>query len=270
MNGSDMKGKDIEAQDMEGKVAIVTGGAGGLGSEICRKFAARGASVAVADMNGESAANVASAITAGGGRAVPAQVEVTSEHSVIASVRSIVDRLGRVDYLVHCAGTNIKAPVLDMSLDQWQLSLQPHLTGAFLFCREVGRRMVEQGDGGSVVLMSSVTAMSPVPERGAYGPAKAALINFAGQLGLEWAQYGINVNAVCPGVALTPMTEMVYEREPELREQRLKRFPIKREVLPEEVADLVLFLCSDSARYISGVGIPIDGGFLNSGFYQDP
>ena len=181
-----------------------------------------------------------------------------------------MDELGRVDYLVHCAGTNIKGPVLDMTLEQWNLSLEAHLTGAFLFCREAGKRMVEQADGGSVVLMSSVTAMAPVPERGAYGPAKAALINFAGQLGLEWAQYGINVNAVCPGVALTPMTEMVYEREPELREQRLKRFPVKREVTPREVADLVLFLCSDEARYINGVGIPIDGGFLNSPFYQDP
>ena len=255
---------------MEGKVAIVTGGAGGLGSEICRRFSARGVAVAVADVNGEAASNVAQSIVSEGGRAIAAQVEVTDEDSVVAAVRTVVNDLGRVDYLVHCAGTNIKSPVLDMSLDQWNLSLEAHLTGAFLFCREAGRRMVEQGDGGSVVLMSSVAATAPVPERGAYGPAKAALINFAGQLGLEWARYGINVNAVCPGVAVTPMTEMVYEREPELREQRLKRFPIKREVLPEEVADLVLFLCSDAARYINGVGIPIDGGFLNSGFYQDP
>ena len=254
---------------MDGKVAIVTGGAGGLGAEICRKFAARGAAVAIADMNAEAASELAASIDADGHRAIAVQVEVTDEASVTAAVQTVVNQLGRVDYLVHCAGTNIKAPVLDMSLDQWDLSLQPHLTGAFLFCREAGKRMVGQGDGGSVVLMSSVTAMSPVPERGAYGPAKAALINFAGQLGLEWAQYGINVNAVCPGVALTPMTEMVYEREPELRAQRLKRFPVKREVLPEEVADLVLFLCSPEARYINGVGIPIDGGFLNSGFYQD-
>ena len=254
---------------MDGKVAIVTGGAGGLGSEICRRFSARGAAVAVADMNAEAASIVAAEITAAGGSAIAVHVQVTDEQSVTNAVSQVINDLGRVDYLVHCAGTNIKSPVLEMSLDQWNLSLEPHLTGAFLFCREAGRRMVEQGDGGSVVLMSSVTAMAPVPERGAYGPAKAALINFAGQLGLEWAQYGINVNAVCPGVALTPMTEMVYEREPELREQRLKRFPIKREVLPEEVADLVLFLCSDEARYINGVGIPIDGGFLNSGFYQD-
>ena len=254
---------------MEGKVAIVTGGAGGLGSEICRRFAARGAAVAVADIDVISATAVAMRLSLAGSRAITVKVEVTDEDSVVEAVRTVVNELGRVDYLVHCAGTNIKSPVLDMSLDQWNLSLEAHLTGAFLFCREAGRQMVEQDDGGSVVLMSSVTAMSPVPERGAYGPAKAALVNFAGQLGLEWAQYGINVNAVCPGVAVTAMTRMVYEREPELREQRLKRFPIKREVLPEEVAELVLFLCSDEARYINGVGIPIDGGFLNSGFYQD-
>ena len=255
---------------MEGKVAIVTGGAGGLGSEICRRFAARGAAVAVADLNADVATEVACSIETDGGSSIAVQVEVTDEESVAKTVAKVVDELGRVDYLVHCAGTNIKGPVLDMTLEQWNLSLEAHLTGAFLFCREAGKRMVEQADGGSVVLMSSVTAMAPVPERGAYGPAKAALINFAGQLGLEWAQYGINVNAVCPGVALTPMTEMVYEREPELREQRLKRFPVKREVTPREVADLVLFLCSDEARYINGVGIPIDGGFLNSPFYQDP
>ena len=255
---------------MEQKVVIVSGGAGGLGSEICRRFSTRGAAVAVLDLNSEEASQVARSIESDGGRTIAVHVEATDEDSVANAVRTVVSRLGRVDYLVHCAGTNIKAPVLDMSLDQWKFSLDAHLTGAFLFCREAGRQMVEQGDGGSVVLMSSVAAAAPVPERGAYGPAKAALVNFAGQLGLEWAQHGINVNAVCPGVAITPMTEMVYKREPELREQRLKRFPIKREVLPEEVAELVLYLCSDEARYINGVGIPIDGGFLNSGFYQAP
>ena len=170
---------------MEGKVAIVTGGAGGLGSEICRKFSARGAAVAVADMNAETASEVARSITSDRSRAIAVQVEVTDEDSVIAAVRTVVNDLGRVDYLVHCAGTNIKAPVLEMSLAQWNFSLEAHLTGAFLFCREAGRRMVEQGDGGSVVLMSSVAGTAPAPERGAYGPAKAALINFAGQLGLR-------------------------------------------------------------------------------------
>lgn len=255
---------------MNGKVAIVTGGAGGLGSKICEGFAARGAAVAIADMNIDAGIDVAKQLASSGSQALAVQVEVTKEDSVKTAVAEAVKGLGRIDYLVHCAGTNIKAPILEMSLEQWKISLDAHLTGAFLFCREAGKQMVEQGDGGSIVLMSSVAATAPVPERGAYGPAKAGLINFAGQLGLEWAQYDINVNAVCPGVSSTPMTKMVYQREPELRAQRLKRFPIKREVHPEEVADLVLFLCSDAAQYINGVGIPIDGGFLNSGFYQDP
>ena len=148
---------------MQGKVAIVTGGGGGLGSEICRRFASRGAAVAVADLNTDAARQVASGITSAGGRALPVQAEVTDEASVENAVREVVEGLGRVDYLVHCAGTNIKAPILDMSLEQWNISLEAHLTGAFLFCREAGRRMVEQGDGGSIVLMSSVAATTSTP-----------------------------------------------------------------------------------------------------------
>ena len=255
---------------MKDKVAIVTGGAGGIGTAICKSFAGRGAKVVVADMDLKVAGSVAEAIEADGGAALATQVDVTDEESVVSAVRGAVHEYGRVDYLVHCAGNNIKAPTLDLTLEQWRSSLDTHLTGAFLFCREAGRQMVEQGEGGRIVLMSSVAAMAPVPERGAYGPAKSGLINLAGMLSLEWARHGINVNAVCPGVALTPMTKMVYEREPELRAQRLKRMPLGREVLPEEIADLVLFLCSEQSRYISGVAVPIDGGFLNSGFMPEP
>ena len=255
---------------MKGKVAIVTGGAGGIGAVICKAFAREGARVAVADMDLGASIAVAEESAGDGDNVMAAHVDVTDEESVESAVQRVVERYGRIDYLVHCAGNNVKAPVLDMTLDQWKSSLDTHLTGAFLFCRAAARQMVEQGEGGRIVLMSSVAAMAPVPERGAYGPAKAGLVNLAGMLSLEWARYNINVNAVCPGVALTPMTKMVYEREPELRAQRLKRMPLGREVLPEEIADLVLFLCSEKSSYISGVAVPIDGGFLNSGFFQEP
>ena len=255
---------------MQGKVAIVTGGAGGIGTAICKGFVREGAKVAVADMDLGKAVEVAEAASEAGDNAMAAHVDVVDEDSVESSVQRVTERFGRVDFLVHCAGNNVKAPVLDMTLDQWKSSLDTHLTGAFLFCRAAGRQMVEQGEGGRMVLMSSVAAMAPVPERGAYGPAKAGLINLAGMLSLEWARYNINVNAVCPGVALTPMTEMVYQRDPDLRAQRLKRMPLGREVLPEEIADLVIFLCSEKASYISGVAVPIDGGFLNSGFFPEP
>ena len=105
-----------------------------------------------------------------------------------------------------------------------------------------------------------------MPARGAYTPAKAGLVGLAGVLSLEWSQYNINVNAVCPGVVRTPATEAIYEREPQLRTARLSRPPAGREVDPEEVADLVLLLCSDKASYINGTAIPIDGSFLNNSF----
>ena len=251
---------------MEGKVAIVTGGAGGIGSAVCRAFTGEGVGVAVADMEGTRADELAGDILSGGGKAIGVEVEVTSEDSVVAAVESTVAHFGRVDFLVHCAGNNIKAPVLELKAEDWSRVLDTHLTGAFLFSKAVGQRLVDQGEGGRVVFISSVAARAPVPERGAYTPAKAGLIGLAGVLSLEWADYNINVNAVCPGMVLTPLTEMVYKREPTLRAQRLKRMPARREAYPEEVADLVLFLCSDKATHISGTAVPIDGAFLNNGF----
>ena len=251
---------------MKGKVAIVTGGAGGIGSAVCRAFADAGVGVAVADMDAARADETAAELSSDGGKVIGVEVEVSSERSVIAAVQKTIDHFGRLDFLVHCAGNNIRAPVLDLTVEDWHSVLDTHLTGAFLFSKAVGRRLVKQGKGGRVVFMSSVAATAPVPERGAYSPAKAGMIGLAGVLSLEWAEYGINVNAVCPGVVLTPMTELVYEREPALREQRLKRMPARREAYPEEVADLVMFLCSDKAAHISGAAIPIDGAFLNNGF----
>ena len=251
---------------MKGKVAIVTGGAGGIGSAVCRAFASAGVGVAVADMDAARADETAAELSSDGGKVIGVEVEVSSERSVIAAVQKTIDHFGRLDFLVHCAGNNIRAPVLDLTVEDWHSVLDTHLTGAFLFSKAVGRRLVKQGKGGRVVFMSSVAATAPVPERGAYSPAKAGMIGLAGVLSLEWAEYGINVNAVCPGVVLTPMTELVYEREPALREQRLKRMPARREAYPEEVADLVMFLCSDRSAHISGAAIPIDGAFLNNGF----
>ena len=255
---------------MKDNIAVVIGGAGGIGSAICKRFAAQHVKVLVADMDVGAANILAASIRFEGGDAIANAVDVTDENSVVGTIRCVVEKYGRLDYLVYCAGNNIKTPTLQLTLDQWKSALDTHLTGAFLFCREAGKQMVEQGRGGRIVLVSSVAAMSPIPERGAYGPSKAGLVNLAGMLSLEWAKYGINVNAVCPGVAATPMTQMVYERDPELREQRLKRMPLGREVLPEEIADLALFLCGSQSTYISGTAVPIDGGFLNSGFFPEP
>ena len=251
---------------MKEKVAIVTGGAGGIGSAVCRAFTKEGIGVAIADLDAARANDLADELVAAGGEALGVEVEITSEESVIGAVEHTIEHFGRIDFLVHCAGIIIKAPVLELSAQDWSRTLDTHLTGAFLFSKTVGRYLVEQGAGGRVVFLSSVAARAPMPERGAYTPAKAGLVGLAGVLSLEWADYNINVNAVCPGVVLTLATEAIYQREPDLRALRLRRTPAGREVDPEEVADLVLFLCSDKASNINGTAIPIDGAFLNNAF----
>ena len=251
---------------MQGKVAIVTGGAGGIGTAVSLAFSREGVSVAVADRDQDRTKDVVDRIEASGGNALGVEVEITSEQSVSSAMNNAINHFGQVDFLVHCAGNNIKSPILDLPAEQWSNVLDTHLTGAFLFSKALGRHLVDRGGEGRVVFMSSVAANAPVPERGAYTPAKAGLIGLAGVLSLEWAEYNINVNAICPGMGLTPMTELVYSREPELQAQRLKRMPSGREAYPEEIADLALFLCSDKAAHINGAAIPIDGGFLNNGF----
>ena len=251
---------------MEKKVAIITGGAGGIGSSVCKGFIAEGTRIVIADVDYDRSKDLAAEL---GNDAIGIEIDVKDEESVKSVIKTAVKTFGRVDYAVHSSGNNIKSPILDMEINEWKESLDIHLTGAFLLCKFAGKQMVKQGQGGSVVLISSVAAWDPVPDRGAYSPAKAGLNNLASLLSLEWAQYDINVNTVGPGVALTPMTKMFYERDPGLRTQRLKRMPAGREVLPEEIADLVLFLCSDKANHINGVSIPIDGGFVNSGFLPE-
>ncbi|MCY4375176.1 MAG: SDR family NAD(P)-dependent oxidoreductase [Spirochaetaceae bacterium] len=252
---------------LDGRVAVVTGGAGGIGRTVCRHFAERGARVTVADLAADRAAETAAECDRQ--HAIGVQIDVVDPASAAECVAATVERFGRVDFLVHCAGNNIKGPALELSLEDWRSQLDTHLTGAFVFCQAVGRRLVAQGEGGRIVLLSSVAAWAPIPQRGAYSPSKAGLVSLAQVLSVEWAEHRINVNAVCPGVAKTPMTDMVYSRDPELKRTRRNRMPIPREVLPEEIADLVVFLCGAGSAYINGAAIPIDGGFLNSGFMPE-
>ena len=255
---------ELVSTEFEQRAALVPGGAGGIGSAVCQTLAQRGATVRVADMDLERAQAVAAALPGAAGHAALA-VDVGDA----AAVEAAVAGLQRIDFLVYCAGNNVKAPSLELSAAQWRAALDSHLTGAFLFSQAVGRHLVARGRGGRIVYISSVGAWAPIPERGAYSPSKAALNSLAGMLAVEWARYGINVNTVCPGVADTPMTNRVYDRDPALRETRRKRMPIPREVYPEEIAELVAFLCGSGGNYINGAAIPIDGGFLQSGFMPE-
>ena len=255
---------------MTGKVAFVSGGAGGLGAAICRRFVREGAAVAIADIDRGRAEALTTEISSSGGRSLPVTLDSASGTSVQQAVDEVVDHFGRCDFLVHGAGNTAIAPLLELAEEDWRSVLDTHLTGGFLLCQAVGRQLVRQGEGGRVVLISSVGAMVTVPDRGAYSPAKAGLIALAQMLSIEWARYRINVNAICPGVTTTPMVQEIYKRRPELRAQRIRRFPMGREAVPEEIADLVVFLCGDGSTYINGTAVTIDGGFINAGFMPEP
>lgn len=255
------------SERLDGRVAVVTGGAGGIGRIVCQRFVGCGAGVTVADLAADRAAEVVA--ECGEEHAIGVEVDVVDPDSAARCVAATVAKFGRVDYLAYCAGNNIKAPALELSLEDWRSQIDAHLTGAFVFCQAVGRWLVAQGEGGRIVLLSSVAAWAPIPQRGAYSPSKAGLVSLAAMLSVEWSEYRINVNAVCPGVAKTPMTDLVYSRDPGLKRTRRNRMPIPREVLPEEIADLVIFLCGAGSAYINGTAIPIDGGFLKSGFMPD-
>ena len=171
---------------------------------------------------------------------------------------------------MYCAGNNVKGPSLELSAEQWRAALDSHLTGAFLFSQAVGRHLVAHGRGGRIVYISSVGAWAPIPERGAYSPSKAALNSLAGCWRWSGRATASTSTTVCPGVAATAMTTKVYARDPALQATRRKRMPIPREVDPEEIAELVAFLCGSGGNYINGAAIPIDGGFLQSGFMPEP
>ena len=239
--------------EFEHRVALVPGGAGGIGSAVCRSLAQRGAAVTVADMDLERARTVAAALP-GEGEHGALEVDVGDA----AAVESAVAGLPRIDFLVYCAGNNVKGPSLELSAEQWRAALDSHLTGAFLFSQAVGRHLVAQGRGGRIVYISSVGAWAPIPERGAYSPSKAALNSLAGMLAVEWARYGICVNSVAFGTVVTPMTEVI--RGPKFGAQTMARIPLGRYAETSDVAPSVCFLLAPGANYITGKNLTIDGG----------
>ena len=199
---------ELSSNQLADRAALVPGGAGGIGCAVCQTLARRGATVTVADVDLERAQAVATAL--------PGAVQHTAlavDVGDAAAVEATVGTLERIDFLVYCAGNNVKAPSLELSAAQWRAALDSHLTGAFLFSQAVGRHLVARGRGGRIVYISSVGAWAPIPERGAYSPSKAAPQQSRRMLAVEWARYGINVNTVCPGVAATPMTTRVYARD---------------------------------------------------------
>ncbi len=244
--------------DLKGKTAIVTGGAQGIGKAIAVKLAQAGASVAVVDVNLDQAAATVEELKGLGVGALALRVDVADHAAVVAAVKEIIEKLGRVDILVNNAGITRDNLLLRMKPEDFDLVLSINLKGTFNFTSAVLPSLLKQRSG-RIVNVASVMGLVGNPGQANYSASKAGVIGLTRSTAKEVASRGITVNAVAPGFIETAMTQKLPEAA---RAEILKRVPLGSVGQPEDVANGVLFLASDLARYVTGHVLVIDGGLI--------
>ncbi len=247
---------------LEGKVALVTGGSGGIGSATLARFAAEGAAVVCADIDEDRGRSVVEQLAREGGKAVFARCDVAEKAEVDAAVDLALSSFGRIDVLFNNAATSSGGYVADLDAEGWERSLRVMLTAALYGMQAAIPHMLEQG-GGSIISTASVYGLVASPGNGPYCTAKAGLINLTRTAAVEYGRRNIRVNAICPGVVETPMFEQVLGIGLTTREKVAEMHALGRTIQPEEVANLALFLASDESSAITGQALVIDGGLLS-------
>lgn len=242
------------------KAAIVTGGGGGIGGAVARRFAREGARVAVADIDGDAAKACAAQIAGCGGEAIAIVADVTKKRSVGEMVKAALDRWERVDILVNVAGGADRKPVVDMTAEEWDRVVDMNLKSTFLCSQAVLPAMLKQRYG-KIVNISSIYGFTGNATRSSYAAAKAGVAAFTKSLALEVVKQGITVNAVAPGRIETPRVRSHYSDQ--AWAEAVAQIPMGRTGTPDEIASAVLFLVTDDNQYITGQTIHVNGGWLN-------
>lgn len=241
--------------DLRGKVGIVTGGASGIGSAIADTFAAKGATIAILDIQADGAAAKAAAL---GAEHSAAGCDVTDPASVRTAVARVVERHRRIDVLVNCAGIVRLAPAETLSLADWDSTMSVNVRGTFLMCQQAGAVMLAAGRG-RIVNLASQAATVALDQHAAYCASKAAVLGLTRVLAAEWAGRGVTVNAISPTVVLTELGRLAWSGAK--AEALLAQIPVGRFAEPEEIAAVALFLASDDSLMINGADIVVDGGY---------
>ncbi len=247
---------------LDGKVALVTGAGRGIGRAIALAFAEEGADVAVNALHLSSAESTAEEIRKIGRRAIAIEADVADVEALRRMIERTLGELGRIDILANVAGNPVKhVPTAELPLEQFEQLIDTHLRGTFLCCRQVGQWMIDH-DGGKILNIGSIAAVRGFPRRVGYGAAKAGIVSLTKTLAVEWAKHNINVNCISPGYILTPRTESGLKEGKYGMEYLIGRIPLGRLGEPEDIARAALFLVSEDAKYITGVNLPVDGGWL--------
>lgn len=245
------------------RVALITGAAKGIGAAIADVLAERNLHVLIGDIDEAQAGEKAESLQRAGFKASPLRLDVGNPVSIGEAFARIDRDHGRCDIVVNNAGIAKTFPFVEFPLESWLAHLNINLTGVLLCAQHGARRMVQQR-WGRIVNIASVAGMRAVGVgRTGYGTSKAAVIGLTRQMAVELAEHGITANAVAPGPVDTPMTRVLHS--PEFRQSYTDAIPMQRYGTPEEIAAAVAYLVSDGAAYVTGIVIPVDGGFLASG-----
>ncbi len=253
-----------EVFSLAGKVAIVTGGAIGLGRTMAEYLAAFGANVAVVDLDEAGANRAAREIASSQGvRAIGCRCNVASVGEIQAAVDRVVAELGTVDILLNNAGINVREPALEVSEEHWDRILDVNLKGMFFFAQAAGRVMVPRRSG-KIINMSSIQGVIAHKLRSAYASSKGGVIAMTRQLAIEWAQHNIQVNSIAPSFFVTPMNRPLFE-DKEFSAFIYSHTPLLRPGEPHELGGAVVFLASAASSFVTGHTLMVDGGFTATG-----
>jgi NAD(P)-dependent dehydrogenase (short-subunit alcohol dehydrogenase family) len=249
----------MKAKELEGKVALVTGASKGLGKAMALALAEAGVNLALASRDEKLLVETAAAVRACGSEAEVFPVDVSSETQVLALEKAVATRFGRIQILINNAGINLRKPVTDFTLEEWNRIQSTNVTSAFLMCRSFVPHLKGQGYG-RIINMASMFGHVSLPGRTAYSASKAGLLGFTTSLALELAAEKITVNAISAGPCATEINKPLLENA-ELTQFFLSRIPVGRWGRPEEIGQLAAYLCSEAAGFITGTDIVIDGGW---------